>query len=297
MTTQLFIDLPDAGLESADVVLLPLPYEGTVSYGKGTSGGPAAILEASSQNELWDEEVDFDLDRLSYHIAAPVVPHDAEQPGDYLERVATEAKRLRAEDRLMVGIGGEHSVTFPLINAHVDADDFSDVTVVQIDAHADLRSEYEGSKFSHACVMHRIVEFGAKLIAIGIRAADRDEFDYGRSSGRVETFFAQQLAANPDSERRLIERLQFLTGNVYLTIDVDGLEVNLCPGTGTPQPGGLTWWQALRYLCVMLSQNRNIRLIGCDIVETVPQPGSHVNEFTAARLLGKLLAYHFGKSD
>ncbi|MCH2211617.1 MAG: agmatinase [Fuerstiella sp.] len=295
MTTHLFIDLPDVGLEAADVVVLPLPYEGTVSYGKGTSLGPAAILHASSQNELWDEEVDFDLDRLAYHIAAPVVPGDAQQPGDYLECVAAEARRLRSDDRLLIGIGGEHSVTFPLICAQTDADDFSDITVVQIDAHTDLRSEYEGSNFSHACVMHRVVESGAKLIAIGIRSAERNEFSYGRTSGRVETFFAQQLAGNPDRERQLIERLRLLSGNVYLTIDVDGLDVSLCPATGTPQPGGLTWWQALRYLRVMLDENKNIRLIGCDVVETVPQPDSRVNEFTSARLLGKLLAYHFAQ--
>jgi len=291
---RLFLDLPNADAESADVVLLPLPFEGTACYGKGTANAPAAILQASTHVELWDEELDFDLDMFEYHTAAPLDPQDGEPPQSYLRRVQEHAGRYVSERCLVVGIGGEHSLTPSLVQAAAeDAEDLSGLTVVQIDAHSDLREEYGGTPYSHACAMRRVVERGAGVIAIGIRSAEREEFEYGRRSQRVETFFAQQLAEDDDSEQRLLERLRSLGGDVYLTIDIDGLELPLCFGTGTPQPGGLGWWQTLSYLRALLHENAKARLIGCDLVETVPQPGSRVNEFTAARLVCKLLAYQF----
>ncbi len=140
--------------------------------------------------------------------------------------------------------------------------------------------------------MRRLVEGGAELIAIGIRSVAREEAVYGRASGRVHTYGAQPLAEDPVVEARLLDHLGALTGDLYLTIDIDGLEVHLCPATGTPQPGGLGWWQALRYLRRLLRDNPRIQLIGCDLVETVPAPSSQVNEMVAARLLAKVIAYH-----
>lgn len=292
--TPTFLNLPDAGPDSADVILLPLPFEGTVSYGRGTSGGPAAILTASAQIELWDEEVDFDLDRLAYHSAPPVLPNENEQPGEYLERVFTAAARLQHNDRLIVGVGGEHSVTSSLVRAAAGSEGLSGVTIVQVDAHADLRNEFEGTKHSHACVLRRIVDRGASVIAIGIRSADRAEMEFGRSTGRCTTYFAHHLAGDLDVEQNLLGQLKHVTGKVYLTIDIDALDVMYSPATGTPQPGGLSWWQTLRYLRALLIENRNCMIIGCDIVETVPQHGTVVNEITAARLLCKMLAYVYG---
>ena len=141
--------------------------------------------------------------------------------------------------------------------------------------------------------MRRVVDKGASVIAIGIRSAERAEHQYGRDSGRVRTFFAQQLADQGKTERDLFKKLSQLDGDVYLTIDVDGLEVTLCPNTGTPQPGGLGWWQSLRYLRALLYENHQARIVGCDVVETVPIAGSQVNEITAAKLVAKILAYHF----
>lgn len=287
-----FLDLPDAGAE-ADVVLLPLPFDGTACYGKGTARGPAAVIEASTHVELWDEELNCDLDRVRFHTAAAVEPAEGESPENYLARVRTAARALhgRPARPLVLGVGGEHSLTPPLVRAACDSDDLTGLTVVQFDAHSDLRDEYLGGKCSHACAMRRVVERGANVIAIGIRSADGDEFAYGRDSGRVETFFAQQLDADAGVESALIDRLRALSGDVYLTIDVDGLEVTFCPATGTPVPGGLGWWQTLRYLRALLLENDSARLIGGDVVETVPQPGTRVNEFTAAKLLCKIVAY------
>lgn len=294
-----FLDLPNCDADSADVVLLPLPFQGTVCYGVGTALAPAAILRASAHVELWDEELDFDLDRLKYHVREPVTPQkpEDETPADYLRQVFNTACGV-SKSALVIGIGGEHSLTPPLVRAAAerfrnDADDLTGVTVVQFDAHSDLRDEYEGTPHSHACAMRRVVERGATVIAIGIRSADREEFEYGKQSGRVETFFAQQLAESADIEQRLLDRLRTLAGDVYLTIDIDGLETTYCPATGTPQPGGLGWWQTLRYLRALLRENEAGRLIGADLVETALQPGTRVNEFTAAKLLCKLVGYRF----
>ena len=289
-----FLDLPQTPLEAAEVILLPLPYDGTASYGKGTANGPAAVVEASTQVELWDEELDFDLDRLSFHIAEAVSPAGA-SPATYVDRVLAAGRDLRRRNRaaLVVGIGGEHSVTPPLVRAAaVNQNDLSGLSVVQFDAHADLRNEYGGTPVSHACAMRRLVELGAYVLSVGIRSADRDEFAYGKSTERVETYFAQGLATDREAHDQLRARLSSLVGDVYLTIDIDCLEVLFCPGTGTPQPGGLGWWQILAFLRSLLYDNRSMRLIGCDVVETVPQPNTHVNEFTAAKLLGKIFAYY-----
>ncbi|MFA6110838.1 MAG: agmatinase [Candidatus Latescibacterota bacterium] len=291
MTGPGFLDLPDAGPDAARICLLPLPFEGTVSFGRGTAAAPEAIWRASTQVELWDEELDFPLDSLTYHSAPALTPRDGEPVARYLDRLIRTAARLHRPDTLVIGVGGEHSVTPALVRAAAGEGDWSDLTVVQLDAHADLRDEYDGTPHSHACAMRRLVERGAGLIAIGIRSADRAEVEYGRSSPRVRTFTAQALASDPTVEPELLATLSSLTGRVYLTVDIDAFETGLCPGTGTPQPGGLGWWPALRYLRALLCPSTRAMLLGCDLVETVPQPHTQVNEFVAARLLTKIIAY------
>ena len=287
-----FLDLPDSDPGDADVLFLPLPWEGTVCYGKGTSRAPEAIWEASTHPELWDEELEFDLSTLSYHTTSAVEPGPDEDPGAYLDRVRSAAADLQRYDGLVIGVGGEHSLSPPLAAATAeDPEDLSHLTVVQFDAHPDLRASYEGTPHSHACAMHHIVDAGARLLAVGIRSAEKEEAEWGLSTGRVQTFFAQDLEGGGVREDELIETLTSLEGPVYLTFDIDGFEPSLCPGTGTPVPGGLGWWQAMRYLRVLLHQNRGIDLVACDLVETVPQPHTQVNEYTAARLLAKMIAY------
>jgi agmatinase len=288
-----FLGLADTDPSEADVLLLPLPYEGTVCYGKGTSLGPAAIWEASTHPEHWDEELDFDLSSLRFHNATPLTPESEEDPGAYLDRVGSAAAALHDHGGLVVGVGGEHSLTPPLVAAAVEGGDdlLSVVTVVQFDAHADLRASYQGSAHSHACAMHHVVAAGADLIAVGIRSADKEEAAWGVSTGKVRTFYGHSLETDSAPEAELLSTLTSLTGDVYLTFDIDGLEPALCPGTGTPVPGGLSWWQTMRYLEALLYRNRGINLVGCDLVETVPQPHTQVNEYTAARLLLKIIAY------
>jgi agmatinase len=291
-----FFDLPDCSPQDADVLLVPLPYEGSISYGTGASRAPEAIRRASEEIELWDEELDWSLSELKFSTMPRFVPVEGESTAEFMSRVRADVM-AKAPGALPVGIGGDHSVTPPLVGAAARSDDLSDVTVVQFDAHADLREEYQGSRESHASAMRRVVERGANVIAVGIRSAEREEFAFGMDSGRVETFTAQELASGPAKEAMLSQRLRGLEGPVYVTFDIDAFEVTLCPGTGTPQPGGLGWWQALAYLRELLFVNKTSRFIGFDVVEVVPQPHSQVNETVAARLIAKIIAYAFANES
>jgi len=283
-----------AALEEADLVFLPLPFEGTACYGLGTGEAPPLIWQASRHIEDWDEETGFNLSVLSIYSAEPVLPRESEDPIGYLKRVRDEARRLRSHGGLLFGVGGEHSLTPALVSAAVDCGLVpGELTVVQFDAHADLRSSYEGSRESHACAMRRLLEMGARLVAVGIRSADEEEMRFGLESGQVKTYYAHELARDPDTKVELKEKLRSLSGPVYVTFDIDALEVHLCPATGTPQPGGMGWWEVLGYLRALLHENDSADLIGADLVETVPARNSRVNEFVAARLICKILGYWF----
>ena len=288
-----FLDLPNAAAKSADVLLLPLPYEGTVTYGRGTKRAPAKIWRASTEVETWDEEIGVDLESTAIHNAAAVKHNVRDSIKGYLRRVRQMAEDLQQHRGLVIGVGGEHSLTPPLVFAADDDADLSDITIVQFDAHADLRETYEGTSFSHACAMRRLVDRGAKLWSIGIRSLCEEEAEFVERSDQVKIFTAQNLTADVGTGQDLLQRLLSLTGKVYLTIDIDVLEVHLCPGTGTPQPGGLSWWSLLRHLKTLLRENSQCELIGADLVEVAPMPGTYVNEFVAARLLTKMLAYCF----
>lgn len=293
-----FLDIPEVLAEEADVILLPLPFEGTVSYGHGTGDGPKAIWAASGQVENLDEELDLDLFEIKYATAQAVEPESGEESQSYLARVEGAARVLHASHKgLIFGVGGEHSITPPLVRAlEGKVADFARLTVVHFDAHADLREQYEDDPNSHACAMRRVLDTGASVISIGIRSADREEAEYGKACGRVRTFGAQRLANDPAAEGELLDLLGSLEGDVYLTFDIDALETFLCPGTGTPQPGGLQWWAALRYLRRVLLDNKKARLVGADVNEVAPQPGSSINEFIGAKLILKIIAYYMAKS-
>ena len=290
MVARGFLDLPDSDPRDAEVILLPLPFEGTVSWGRGTARGPDAVLDASRQVETWDEETDFDLKDISFHWSQGVSPADREKPGAYLDRVLEAARAANEQDALVIGVGGEHSVSTPLAIAAAGQEDLSGLTVVQLDAHADLRETYGGSEHSHACVMRRLLDRGASILAIGVRSASRNEAEHGQSTGRWEPWYAHRLAAEGEREDPLLERLRSVEGEFYLTIDTDCLEVTHSPSTGTPEPGGLRWWQAMKYLRTLL-QSSSRKLAGLDIVETVPCEGTTVNEYSSARILCKALAY------
>lgn len=286
-----FLDMEGVKLDEAEVAVISIPYEGTVSYGSGTSRGPAAVLGAGPHLETFDEELQWDADGSLRVATLPAIVADpAERPESYLGRVRSTLMGLGLCPPFPLTFGGEHSIT-PAVLAGIRGD-CSDVTIVQIDAHADLRDEYNGTKNSHACAMKRVLDLGVKrLIAIGIRSCTAEEFALARDDARIETWYSHQLrdAANWQT---LLAELRALEGPVYLTIDIDGLDCTLCPATGTPQPGGLSWDQALDVVRATVRES-GADVFGADVVEVAPMEQSQINEMVAAKLGFKILGYRF----
>jgi agmatinase len=286
-----FLDMEGSSLEEADAAILSIPYEGTVSYGAGTAQGPEAVLRAGPHLETFDEELQWEIDgNLKICTLPPVGTSPGERPESYLPRVEKTCAALGLTPPFPLTFGGEHSIS-PAVMAGL-REDWSGVTVVHIDAHADLREEYLGSPLNHACAMKRILDLGiAKLISIGIRSCTSEEFELARDDERIQTLYSHQMV-DPKRWKNLLDDLRDLEGDVYLTIDIDGLDCTLCPGTGTPQPGGLSFHQALDVLRATIRES-SANVIGADIVEVAPMDGTQVNEMVAAKLGFKILTYKF----
>ncbi|MGD0656172.1 MAG: agmatinase [Thermoguttaceae bacterium] len=279
-----FLGIGSFDKADADALILPLPYEKTVSYGSGTSNGPRAILDASLQLELFDEETLVDFKKApKLHTLPVLLDIGSETVQDYLKTVQTHVAALR--DKFILGLGGEHTVTYGMIKGL--ADDPADITVVQIDAHADLIDELNGLKWSHGTVMRRLWEEGCRLVQIGIRSLSRSEYELVDAGQRITTFFAHRLE---EQWTEVLRTLHDLKGAVYLTIDVDGLDPSIIPSTGTPQPGGLSWRWTMEVIRA-IAASPGIRWIGADVVEFVPSPHPPGCDPAAARLAEKVLAW------
>ena len=263
--------------DSAFFHMLPVPLEASVSYGGGTAKGPCAILEASDQLELWDgESVPAELGIHTW----PAVDCSGEIQ-TVLGRIESAVARILDYGGLPIILGGEHTVTYGALAAL--AEKYGRFGVVQFDAHADLRDSYEGNRWSHACVMCRAVkELGLPLVQFGVRALCLEEVATRREHG-VELLDAATLAASSMPEELLPPDFP---ERIYLTFDVDGLDPSIMPATGTPVPGGLGWYEALRLAERAL---RGRRVLGMDVVELAPVPGMHMADFTAARLVYALM--------
>jgi len=265
---------------SARYVVLPIPYEGTVSYKPGTAAGPMAIIEASEQVELFDEELLGEFYQAG--VATLPVVHPAPGPDGQMNRVYAAALPVLKEGKFLLTLGGEHSITAPVVAACAEV--HGEISVLQIDAHADLREKYDGTKHSHAAVMRRVLEVTESICQVGIRNLSREEFD--DFPGQVKKFVTPQII---ESDPHWIDRvLDSLGEMVYVTIDIDGFDPSVAPGTGTPEPGGLTWRQGLSLLRRVCAERQ---VISADIVEVRPLGANHLTEFMAARLGYKLIAY------
>lgn len=280
-----FLGLPpeDTGFEDASVLVLPLPYEGTVSYGRGTSNGPAAILRASSQVELYDREFGSEpVFEYGVHTLPSLAP-DLSGPEATTNAIESAVAEAAATGKLVVGLGGEHTVSVGFGRGLRKA--LGDFTIVQIDAHADLRNDYEGTHYSHACIARRLNDI-APIIQFGIRSISQEEADYIQAHpDRVTVYFAD------DIHRGTGEHLTALAEAVrdkpvYLTVDVDGLDPSLIPATGTPEPDGLSWRQTLD---IIRTVTQVTRVIGFDVVELAPSPTSHSSDFIVAKLVYKIM--------
>jgi agmatinase len=268
--------------EESKVVILPVPVDRTTSYVSGTRNGPREILEASSHMELWDEEVGADVHGVGiFTLPAMELPFGEMAPlMDEIRRVATA---VLARDKFLVTLGGEHSITPPLVAAA--AARFKGLSVLQIDAHADLRDSYMGTPHNHACAMRRSLDH-ARLTQVGIRSLSAEEAD--AAPGLNTTIFYD---ATMRRDSQWIDRVvETLTGPVYITIDVDGMDPAIMPATGTPEPGGLSWYEILALLRAIIAKKT---VVACDVVELSPLPGLIAPNFLCAKLIYKILTYRF----
>ena len=271
--------------ERSRVAVLPVPFEQTVSYGKGTSRGPSAILGASAYVEFYDEETGRDVMRDVGIATLP--PFRTSKKGKAaVDAIAGRARQVISAGKFLLTLGGEHTVSQSLIRAHLER--HPDLSVLQIDAHSDLRESYQGSPYSHASVMARVCEFvdPGRVVQVGIRAQCEEEAEFIRRKG-VTTLYAHQIRAL--TTRAWIERaVAKLSRHVYVTFDVDGLDPSVMPATGTPEPNGLTWDEAMRLLRRTGSARK---VVGCDVVEFSPLDGLHHADLTAAKLVSKMINY------
>lgn len=279
-----FADIPDSltELETSKIVILPVPYDGTSTWIKGADKGPESILEASANMELYDIETDSEVYLQGIHTADPVM--EKSSPEKMSLAVQELVTQFIVKEKFVVTLGGEHSVSIGAIKAH--AERFGDLTILQLDAHTDLREEYDGSKYNHACVMARVKELGIPFVQVGIRSMDIEEKS---SLNEERTFFAKDIAGRSDWQDNVSS---LLSENVYITIDLDVFDPSIMPSTGTPEPGGLEWWNVLKLL-KLIAEQRNI--VGFDVVELCPNFQNKAPDFLAAKLIYKLLSYKFGE--
>jgi len=263
--------------KNAFAVILPIPYEATTSYMTGTSHGPQSILTASEYVELYDEELDYEAYRAGVFTAAEM-KFSGNKESDF-KSISETASSFLQDKKFLISLGGEHSISFPLYRAFHQK--YSDISVLQLDAHSDLRYEYEGSIYSHASVMRRIYELNRNIVQLGIRSQSIEEAQFIRAE-KINTFYAHHIRTK-GFEEAVIDAL---LPNVYLTIDVDFFDPSIMPSTGTPEPGGFFWNETLDFLKRVFS-TRNV--LGMDVVELSPQPGLVHPDFFSAKLIYKLL--------
>jgi len=281
-----FLGLPPRKAEDADAVVLPLPFERTVSYGNGTWRAPRAIVDASCQLEQFDEEtlVDFETGPLIH--TAPAILNDGDVGAeDYLDAIRDRVAGFR--DKFILSLGGEHTVTYGVVMGLAKSP--ADVTVVQVDAHADLMDVLDGKKWSHGTVMRRLRDEGVRLVQVGVRSLSREEYDFAQRDEGVTTFYAHEIGQKWDELRKTLRQLE---GDLYLSLDVDGLDPGVMPSTGAPQPNGLSWNQVIEILREVSASER-CRFVGADVVEYVACPHPPGCDIIAARLAAKILAYWF----
>lgn len=276
------IEEPYSAYDSSAVAVWPVPFERTVSYGTGTAGGPAAILAASTQVELYDEELGSEPYRVGV-ATLPAFSPPTRDLGEAIEEIRDAARPHFAAGKVLLTLGGEHSLTTGPVRAARDV--YGEIGVVQFDAHADLRDTYEETPWSHACVMRRLHDDGLPALGLGIRALSAEEGELIRRQ-RLPIVWGYDLPdLQPAGFRELLDALP---DRVYLTFDVDYFDPSLLPATGTPEPGGGHWWPTLRLLRELF---RRKRVVGMDVVELAPVAGQPASDFLTARLVYKLVAY------
>ena len=280
------IDGKYSDFKSAKVVVLPVPYDSTASYGVGTRHGPHAIINASRNMELYDREFDASPYEIGIHTLSELEPSMA-GPAETVERVKQVIKDILDAGKFPFMLGGEHSLTTGAVQAV--AGKFRNFSVLQLDAHADMRDEFESTKHSHACAMRRAREI-TDVVQVGIRSLSADEAEYIKEKKVKNIFFMPQ--DTNDFDAQIPKIVAALKDNVYISFDIDALDPSEVPATGTPEPGGLRWSQAIKLLRAVAEKKK---IIGMDLVELAPIPGNSAPDFLAAKLAYKMVGYAFLK--
>ncbi|MGO3707869.1 MAG: agmatinase [Mesonia hippocampi] len=274
-----YAGIPDkyTRLDTAEVVLIPVPYDGTSTWQKGADKGPDAFLEASENMELFDIETRIEVYKKGIYLAPAVTENTS--PEKMVDTVYKTTKNYLKQGKFVTLFGGEHSISIGSIKAFQET--FEDLSVVQLDAHADLRPSYEGSTCNHACAMHEASK-NTNLIQVGIRSMDVEELQYMDEN---QTYFAHELYDDWTDDA-----IGQMTQNVFITIDLDAFDPAILPATGTPEPGGLLWYETLDFL-KLIFKKKNV--VGFDIVELCPIENEKSSNFLAAKLYYKMLSYKF----
>jgi len=277
------LDPRDALLDKARVVLIPVPYDRTASYQKGTADGPRALIEASTHMELYDDELGVEPYTIGLHTIPPVSGND-DSPEAMVAKVEEAIAGYLAMGKMPVVLGGEHAVSVGAIRAYLKA--HPRLSVVQLDAHGDLRDSFEGSRYNHACIMRRVAEERIPTLQVGIRSLSKEEAEFIRER-RLAVVPAGEFMRRPETALQAVDRL---TDEIYLTVDVDFFDPGIMPGTGTPEPGGPGWYETLDFLRELC---RRRQLVGFDVNELRPIADDKSSDFLAAKLVYKIIAYRF----
>lgn len=281
MKSKTYAGIPQeyAVAETAKIVLIPVPYDGTSTWQKGADKGPEAFLEASENMELYDIETDSEVYKQGVYLADPVTENAS--PEEMVEAVYQTTKSYLTRNKFVTLFGGEHSISIGSIRAFNEV--FDNLSVLHIDAHADLRKEYEGSPCNHACAVYEASQT-TNLVQVGIRSMDKSETTV---MDPEKTFFAHEMI---DNEFWIDNVLEALGENVFITFDLDAFDPSIMPSTGTPEPGGLLWYETLEFLRRVFDEKN---VVGFDIVELCPNDNHPASNFAAAKLYYKMLSYKF----
>ena len=283
MTLYNYLGIPEdkSRYDTSPFVILPVPYEGTVTYGAGTAYGPNAIIEASHEVELFDDELGVESYLVGIHTLPPLET-TSKGPEVQNEIIYSRIKTLLGDNKKVCMLGGEHSISYGPVRACLEK--YPNLTVLQLDAHADLRDGYLNQKFSHAAVMRRIRDLTDRTVSVGIRNYSIEEHEYIKATN-TKIVSAHYINSHPGW---IDEVVSGLSGDLYITIDLDGFDPSLVPATGTPEPGGLLWYPTLELLRKSVSK---CNLVGFDVVELAPIEGYHAADFLAAKLIYKIIGY------
>jgi agmatinase len=285
MKTKTYAGIPAdySKLDQSKIVLIPVPYDGTSTWQKGADKGPEAFLHASENMELYDIETDSEVYQQGIHLTEPVTENSS--PEAMVDAVHQITKSYIKKNKFVTLFGGEHSISIGSIRAFNEM--FEDLTVLHIDAHADLRQSYEGSSCNHACAVYEASQT-TNLIQVGIRSMDAIETTV---MDEDKTYFAHEMALD---DNWMDSALDQMTDNVFITFDLDALDPSIMPSTGTPEPGGLLWYETLEFL-KQVFEEKNV--VGFDIVELCPNTNNKAPDFLAAKLYYKMLSYKFQNED